>query len=106
MTSNFDLVIVGGGIIGAWALHHAVERYPIGKFYSLIAIGLAMGQLRTRQVCCWQLAGRTVSAVLLVKAPSYTKRLEISSRFELLKRRCIGLPIKAFDRNLACGGRF
>ncbi|WP_228022235.1 NAD(P)/FAD-dependent oxidoreductase [Pseudomonas sp. BIOMIG1BAC] len=31
MTSNFDLVIVGGGIIGAWALHHAVERYPHWK---------------------------------------------------------------------------
>jgi glycine/D-amino acid oxidase-like deaminating enzyme len=25
---DFDLVIVGGGIIGAWALHHAVQRYP------------------------------------------------------------------------------
>jgi glycine/D-amino acid oxidase-like deaminating enzyme len=28
MQQDFDLVIVGGGIIGAWALHHAVQRYP------------------------------------------------------------------------------
>jgi glycine/D-amino acid oxidase-like deaminating enzyme len=28
MGQHFDLVIVGGGIIGAWALHHATQRYP------------------------------------------------------------------------------
>ena len=28
MEQHFDLVIVGGGIIGAWALHHATQRYP------------------------------------------------------------------------------
>lgn len=28
MQPDFDLVIVGGGIMGAWALHHAVQRYP------------------------------------------------------------------------------
>ena len=28
MGQDYDLVIVGGGIIGAWALYHAVQRYP------------------------------------------------------------------------------
>lgn len=31
MAQDFDLVIIGGGIIGAWALHQAVERYPHWK---------------------------------------------------------------------------
>ncbi|HEX8591982.1 MAG TPA: FAD-binding oxidoreductase [Pseudomonas sp.] len=31
MHVDFDLVIIGGGIIGAWTLHHAVQRYPHWK---------------------------------------------------------------------------
>ncbi|WP_339505551.1 FAD-binding oxidoreductase [Pseudomonas sp. RL_105y_Pfl2_101] len=31
MTQDFDLVIIGGGIIGAWTLHHAAQRYPDWK---------------------------------------------------------------------------
>lgn len=31
MEQDVDLVIIGGGIIGAWALHHAVRQYPHWK---------------------------------------------------------------------------
>ena len=53
MAQHFDLVIVGGGIIGAWALHHATQRYPHWQIllidrYRMLQASVARGMRRAR----------------------------------------------------------